>query len=170
MTPKHFWPFDDRQPVGLTDYLLSSLVTSMIVWPPFLGVAQCCFCFERFPVPFSAAFFVRIVLILTATGAGLGLLCGLSTVLGLYLRMPWVRVLGTLFVAAAFVGMQSHWLPYGFADMPDVKILWRSDAVRTCSGVLLALPGAWASMAVMMKTAAVHPYRDQMTNVFPRNL
>ena len=161
------WPFDDFQPVGLTDLILSGMVTGMLVWPPFLGVLQCWSSVESFPLPFTAALFVRIVLLLSATGAALGFLCGLTLVVGLYYRKPWLRRLGPFVMAALLVGAEAWALPHLF---PGLNAAWRSEEFRILSGIALSVPAAWASVSITMKTAAVHSHRDQMRRVIPREL
>lgn len=164
---KSLWPFEDHQPVSLMDLVLTSMVTGMIVWPPFLGVAQCWSSVEAFPLPFTARLFVEILFLLTSTGAALGLLCGLTLVVGLYYRKVWVSRLGPFLVAALFIGLEAWWLPQLF---PGLKVAWRSDAFRIWSGVALSIPAAWISVAMTLKTAAVHPHRDELRRVVPREL
>ena len=161
------WPFDDYQPVGLTDLLLSGMVTGMVIWPPFLGVLQCWGSVEAFPLPFTAALFARVVFILMATGAALGLLCGLALVVGLYYRKPWIRRLGPYAAAALLVGAEAWALPGLF---PDLNAAWREEAFRVLTGVALSVPAAWASVAITLKTAAVHTHRDELRRVVPPGL
>lgn len=166
---KRLWPFDDFQPVGLTDLLLSGIVTGTVIWPPFFGMLQCLGCFERFPLPFSAALFGRVVLALVAEGAALGLFCGSVVILGLYYRKRWISRFGPFAVAALLIAAVSWWLPQGFTDM-GINIAWREESMRLSCGVLLALPAAWATVRLMLNTAAVHPYRDELSSPLPKGL
>ncbi|MBW3625508.1 MAG: hypothetical protein KY468_19095, partial [Armatimonadetes bacterium] len=110
---------------------------------------------------------MRLILVLIATGVGLGLLCGLTLVVGLYFRKRWIRSIGPFLVAAAFVGAQSWLLPTSFADLQGVRIDWRSDLVRILCGIALSVPGAWAAVTLTLRTAAVQPYGEEMRSLRP---
>jgi hypothetical protein len=167
---KRIWPFEDRQPVALIDLTLSSVAAGTVLWPPFLGVAQCLVCFSRFPRPFTAEVYLRVLVVLVATGAALGLLCGLTLVAGMYYRKGWVRRFGPYLVGAALVGLQSWQFPQLFAGLGTVEILWRSGETRVLGGVLLSLPAAWLAVRMTLNTAAVHTHHEHLRKVLPREL
>src|SRR5690348_1922752 len=91
---KRYWPFDDYQPVGLIDLILTGMCTSSILWPPFLGLLQWACCMDGWPHPMNARFFHTFILILVLTGAALGFFCSLTVVLGGYYRRYWLRDYG----------------------------------------------------------------------------
>jgi hypothetical protein len=153
---KRYWPFDDFQPVGLTDLLLTGVITSMVVWPPFFGTTQCWFCIKEISPPVHWLFVSSMIAMLIVTGAVLGLLCSFIVILGGRYRRRWVSRWGPFLAAGILVGLESWAMPFLFGD----SVLWRGAGTRALSGVLISMPGAWLAVRIALQLSGVHPYRS----------
>lgn len=164
---KWYWPFDDYQPIGLVDLVITGICTSMILWPPFLGLLQWACCVEGWPHPMNARFFHTFIFLLELTGAGLGFFCSLMVILGGYYRLFWLRQYGPYLLGMVIVGVMSFAYPEAFKG---IQIPWRPDWERILSGMGFSLPASWATVRIVLKLAAVHPHRDLMNVSLPHSL
>jgi hypothetical protein len=158
------WPFEDRQPIGGNDFLLTGLFMGTILWPPFFGMLQLCCCLKRLPHPFRAEFATFHIGLLILSGAALGLLVAFSSAFAGRFRSRRLRRALPILASMALIGFESSLLPFGVSD----GAVWRGLAVRCICGALIAAPGGWTALQLALKTSSVHPYRDQIPR-FPGN-
>lgn len=154
---RRLWPYDDRQPVGLLDFVMTGVISSALLWPPFFGVAHWWLCMSTWPHHINARFFRLLIGFLVVTGASIGFLCSLVAVLGAYYRKRWVARLGPFLMGAALVMTAAWSYPLGFEGY---EIAWRSAGTRALLSVLISLPTTWLPVRIAFALSTVHPHRD----------